>query len=78
MNLMGTFTFSSTILISKHSTFTEVSDALPESRLIALPNGKLNVSSARREDAGKYKVKATNSEGKTTLKFSLVVLYAPR
>ena len=40
--------------------------------------GSLNVSLARRDDAGKYKVKASNSEGKTTLKFKLDVQYAPR
>jgi hypothetical protein len=56
----------------------EASEALPESRIIALPNGKLNVTLAKREDAGKYKVKASNSEGKTTIKFALDVLYGPR
>ena len=55
-----------------------VADALPQSRLVALPNGLLNVSEARREDAGKYKVKASNSEGKTNMKFKLDVQYAPR
>ena len=56
----------------------ETAEALPESRIIALPNGKLNVTLAKREDAGKYKVKASNSEGKTTIKFNLDVQYAPR
>ena len=56
----------------------KVSDALPESRLVALSNGQLNISSVRREDAGAYKVKAENSEGKTKIKFKLNVLYAPR
>ena len=55
-----------------------VSDALPESRLVALSNGRLNISNVRREDAGAYKVKAENSEGKTKIKFNLNVLYAPR
>ena len=56
----------------------KVSDALPESRLVALSNGQLNISNVRREDAGAYKVKAENSEGKTKIKFKLNVLYAPR
>lgn len=56
----------------------EVAEALPESRIIALSNGKLNVTLAKREDAGKYKVKASNSEGKTTIKFILDVHYPPR
>jgi len=56
----------------------ESAEALPESRIIALPNGKLNVTLAKREDAGKYKIKASNSEGKTTIKFILDVQYAPR
>jgi hypothetical protein len=55
-----------------------VADALPESRLVALSNGRLNISNVRREDAGAYKVKAENSEGKTKIKFKLNVLYAPR
>ena len=56
----------------------DISDALPQSRIVALTNGSLNVSEARREDAGKYKVKASNSEGKSTFKFKLDVQYAPR
>ena len=55
-----------------------LADALPESRLVALSNGRLNVTDARREDAGVYKVKAENSEGKSKMKFKLNVLYAPR
>ena len=55
-----------------------VADALPESRLVALSNGRLNISNVRREDAGAYKVKAKNSEGETKIKFKLNVLYAPR
>lgn len=53
-------------------------EALPESRAIALPGGSLNISQARREDTGIYKVKASNSEGKTTFKFRLDVHYAPK
>ena len=44
----------------------------------ALPGGSLNISQARREDAGTYKVKATNSEGKTVFKFKLDVHYPPK
>lgn len=40
--------------------------------------GKLNVSEARRGDAGRYKVRATNDKGKTFMKFKLDVLYEPR
>ncbi len=56
----------------------DLADALPESRAIALPGGHLNISQARREDAGMYKVKATNAEGKTTFKFKLDVHYPPK
>ena len=55
-----------------------VADALPESRLVALSKGRLNVTDARREDAGVYKVIAKNSEGTTEMKFKINVLYAPR
>ena len=55
-----------------------LADALPQSRLIAMGGGSLNVSQARREDAGDYTVKASNSEGKSTFKFKLDVQYAPR
>ena len=55
-----------------------VADALPESRLVALSNGRLNVTDVRREDAGMYKVRAKNSEGKTNIWFKLNVEYAPR
>lgn len=54
-----------------------VAEALPESRLIAA-GGKLNVTFAKRDDAGKYKVRASNEEGKTTRKFKLDVLFEPR
>lgn len=54
-----------------------VADSLPESRLIA-DGGRLNVTGARRGDRGKYKVRATNEEGKTTVKFRIDVQYAPR
>ena len=54
-----------------------LAEALPESRLIAV-DGKLNVTFAKREDAGKYKIRASNEEGKTTIKFKLDVLYEPR
>lgn len=53
------------------------SEALPESRLVA-NGGTLNISSAKRMDAGKYKVRGSNDEGKTTFKFKLDVLYEPR
>ena len=46
--------------------------------LSALPGGYLNISQARREDAGMYKVKATNSEGKKNFKFQLDVHYPPK
>ena len=47
-------------------------------RAIALPGGSLNISNARREDAGMYKVKASNDEGKTIYKFKLDVHYQPK
>ena len=53
------------------------SDALSDARLVATA-GVLNVTGARREDAGKYKVKASNAEGKTVAKIRLDVQYAPR
>lgn len=59
------------------NTIPDVSEALYESRMIALPGGILNISQAHREDSGKYKVKATNAEGKATLKFLLDVQYPP-
>ncbi|XP_059087472.1 nephrin-like isoform X2 [Tigriopus californicus] len=52
------------------------SEALPESRLI-VNGGTLNISAAKRVDAGKYKVKGSNDEGKTTFKFKLDVFYEP-
>ena len=58
----------------------EESEALHDSRVVALIGdalGTLNISLARREDAGMYKVKAKNSEGETKLKFKLDVHYAP-
>lgn len=54
------------------------SEALPESRAIALPGGSLQIRGAKREDAGMYKVKATNDEGKTAFKFKLDVQYQPK
>ena len=59
------------------ATLPSAADAMPGSRLVA-DGGKLNVSLARREDHGKYKVRASNSEGKTTMKFKLDVQYEPR
>ena len=56
----------------------DISEALPESRAIALPGGSLNISRARRDDAGLYKVRASNSEGKTNFKFKLDVHYQPK
>ena len=53
-------------------------EALPESRAIALTGGSLNISNARREDAGMYKVKASNDEGKTKYIFKLDVHYQPK
>ena len=52
-------------------------EALLDARVTAKPDGTLNVKMARREDAGMYKVRASNSEGKTNLKFKLDVQYAP-
>ncbi len=40
--------------------------------------GALTITSARRSDRGKYKVRAENEEGKTNMKFVLDVQYAPR
>ena len=54
-----------------------IDDALPETRLVAI-QGALNITSARKEDRGKYKVKASNEEGKTVHKFMLEVHYQPR
>ena len=52
-------------------------EALLDARVTAKPDGTLNVKMARRDDAGMYKVRASNSEGKTNLKFKLDVQYAP-
>ena len=55
----------------------EGEDALPESRIIS--NGGIqNITYAKREHAGKFKLRATNAEGKTVIKFKLEVQYAPR
>ena len=54
------------------------SEALPESRAIALTGGSLNISNARRDDAGMYKVKAKNAEGKNSYIFKLDVHYQPK
>lgn len=48
-----------------------------DSRILS-DGGVLNLTSARRSDAGRYKVKASNSEGKATVKFRIDVLYGPR
>ena len=50
------------------------------SRVMAIPGGSLNISKARRDDAGTYKVTATNAldPGKTKLKFKLDVHYPPK
>lgn len=74
----GDIEFKWTRAGSNGATIPNLADALPESRLIALPGGHLNITDARREDAGKYKVKATNSEGKATVKFILDVQYEPK
>ncbi len=62
----------------KNTVIPKLADALPESRIVANPGGVLNISEARREDAGKYKVRAENEEGKATFKFILDVQYAPK
>lgn len=56
----------------------EASEALLDSRVVAISGGSLNISLARREDSGIYKVKAKNSEGDSKLKFKLDVHYAPK
>ena len=55
----------------------EAGSALPENRLVAM-GGTLNVTSAQRTDKGKYKVKATNEEGSSKMKFRLDVQYGPK
>ena len=53
--------------------------AVRGSRFVVINDGKkLNVSNAKREDKGKYKVKATNGEGDTVRKFHLDVHYKPK
>ena len=64
-------------LIFCFSSIDMENEALLDARVTAKPDGTLNVKMARREDAGMYKVRASNSEGKTNLKFKLDVQYAP-
>jgi hypothetical protein len=59
------------------STVPEASEAQKGTRITA-KGGELNVTDAKRDDAGKYKLKATNSEGKSTAKIRLDVQYEPR
>jgi len=59
------------------ATIPAEDDALPGSRLVA-NGGKLTVTNARRTDRGKYKVRASNAEGKASAKFILDVQYGPR
>ena len=59
------------------ATLPSAADAMPGSRLVAAA-GLLNVTDAQRGDHGKYKVRAANAEGKTTMKFKLDVHYRPR
>ena len=38
----------------------------------------MNLTNAKREDSGQYKIKAKNSEGKQALKFKIDVQYSPK
>ena len=67
---IGKFTWSSSCFRRAYSKVLYL--------LAALPGGFLNISQARREDAGMYKVRATNSIGKKNFKFQLDVHYAPK
>lgn len=58
------------------ATVPAAEDAFPDARMTAVA-GALNVTAARRGDRGRYKVRASNSEGKTTIKFRIDVQYGP-
>ena len=55
----------------------EAADALPGTRITAV-GGVLNVTAARKDDAGRYRLKAANAEGKASIKVRLDVQYQPR
>ena len=52
-------------------------DALPGTRITAV-GGVLNVTAARKDDAGRYRLRAANAEGKASIKVRLDVHYQPR
>ena len=45
---------------------------------ITAVGGVLNVTAARKDDAGKYKLRASNAEGKAAIKVKLDVHYQPK
>ena len=53
------------------------SDGISTPRITAV-GGILNVTAARKDDAGKYKLKASNAEGKAAIKVNLDVHYQPK